>query len=140
MAAHLKHLKTAADRLANWLPDQCEIREPDGDPVESDTFPYRLVHTPGQLVYCGPCFLQGIPSPTASGHHNGEDILTETHRLRLPDTTDLPSIGSIVTVTGSMRDQTLVGRTFVVADTASDTALVSRQLALRSIERTERVD
>ena len=139
MPAPLKHLKTAADRLADWLPDECEIREP-GSFEKDDTFPYRAETIEGEIAYCGPCFIQGITSPTASGHHNGEDILTETHRVRLPDWAALPVIASILTVTGSTRDQTLVGREFVVADTASDSALVSRQISLRTIERTERVD
>ena len=136
----LPHLNDAAERLAGWLPDMCEIREPDGEPVKEATFPFRLTFPAGQMVYCGSCFIQGITSPTASGHHGGEDLLTETHRARLPHQTVLPPIGSILTVTGSERDPSLVGRQYVVADHASDSAHVSRLLALRTIERTERVD
>ena len=140
MNRSLPHLQEAAERLADWLPDVCQIREPDGEPTRSDVYPFTVEPTPGPVTYSGRCFVQGIAAPTGSGHISGENLLTETHRLRLPRTVALPTIGSIVTVTESETDCTLEGREFVVADTSSDSALVSRQVALRSIERTSRVD
>lgn len=121
--------------------DTCTIRLPvsktSGAP---DPVTYELPTELGALIYDGPCLVrpEAVETNRDSDPRTGGDETKGRYVVKLPfpeAAAVLPPDGAIVKVTSARRDQSLVGRRFIVAESASRTMAVNRSVSCRPLDR-----
>ena len=125
---------TARGRIAaeQGMVDACTIRRRTGESTDPDTGET----TPAYLTpYAGKCRVQQSPAQAQQQDAGQDFMLLLRLEVQLPMSVVGLQVGDEITITASVHDPDLVGRTFLIRDLAHKTHATARRMQV-----TERTD
>ena len=148
MAVDLTYGRTMVE---TEMVDLCAItRDPQGE--EDDTFDretgeYEAPENDVTIVYDedstgaadralnGMCLVTPENTQPHAGDAGGDPVSANAYKAMLPWDAPMPAVGDTLTITGSLRDEHLVGQDFDVDLVEVSTVLVDRRLRLTKVDR-----
>jgi hypothetical protein len=83
----------------------------------------------------GMCLVTPETTQPQPGDAGGDPVSSTRYRALLPWDAPLPAVGDTFTLTGSLRDEHLVGQDFTVDEVEVSTVLTDRRLRLTKVDR-----
>lgn len=148
MAVDLTYGRSAVE---TEMVDSCAItrdaENEEDDEFDRETGEYEAPEDDVEIVYDedstgaadralnGMCLVTPEAVQPRAGDVGGDPIASTLYRGLLPWDAPLPSVGDTFTLTGSLRDESLVGTDFVIEEVEVSSILVDRRVRLTKVDR-----